>query len=59
MFLKTSVMESTNIFNMKNGCNVFCAKIIAWLTVVKESTNTLNFYISECGVDCSAEPGAK
>ena len=44
---------------MKKECNVSCVKIIAWLKVVKEGTNTLIFYIFVDGAEFSAESGAK
>ena len=34
---------------------VSCVKIIAWLAVVKEGTNTSIFYIFEYGVESGAE----
>ena len=43
------------VFEMKEGCKVSCVTIIGWLTVFKEVTNTLIFYISDYG----AEYGAK
>ena len=44
---------------MKKECNVSSVKIIAWLKVIKEGTNTLIFYIFVDGADFSAELGAK
>ena len=48
---------------MKKGCKVSCVKIINWLIVFKEGTDTLSLYIfdygAECGVQCSTESGAK
>ena len=46
-------------FEVKKECNVSCVKIIAWLKVVKEGTNTLIFYIFVDGAEFSAESGAK
>ena len=55
MFRKSSARESTFFFNMKEGCKVSCVTLIAWLIVFKEVTNTLFFYISDYGVEYSAE----
>ena len=52
---------------MKEGCKVSWVKMVAWLMVFKEGTNTLSFYIfdysaeygAEYGAECSAESGAK
>ena len=48
-------MESTFLFEMKEGCKVSCVTIIAWLIVFKEVTNTLIFYISGYGAKYGAE----
>ena len=55
MFLKASAMER-NFFEMKKGCKDFCVKTIACgQQLLSKGTNTLVFYIFECG----AEYGAK
>ena len=60
MFLESSTIESTFFsFEMKEKCNVSCVKTIVWLTVFKEGTSTLSFYIFDYGAECSAESGAK
>ena len=50
-------------FELKEGCKVTCVKIFTQSIVFKEGTNTLFFYIFECGAEygaeCSAEFGAK
>ena len=56
-------MKSAMFFKIKEGYKVSCVKIVTWSIVVKEGTNTLIFYIFECGAEYategSAEPGAK
>ena len=49
----------SSFFEIKKQCKVLCAKINVWSIIVKECTNTLIFYIFECGVECSAQSGAK
>ena len=52
---------------MKEECilwyKVSCVKMVVWLIVFKEGTNTQGFYIfdygAECGIECSDESGAK
>ena len=64
MFLKASVMESTNFYlEMKEKCEVLCLKLILSSIVALKGANILIFYIfeygAEYGAECSAEYGAE
>ena len=43
MFLKISVMESSNFFKMNEQCLLLSVKITAWLVVVKEGSEYASF----------------
>ena len=55
--------EHKFFLEMKEECEVFCAKVILWSIVAQKCNNILIFYIfkygAEYGAECSAESGAK
>ena len=60
MILKASPKKSANfLFEMKEGCKVFCLKLTVWSVVVQEATDILIFYIFEYGEEYGASCSAK
>ena len=55
--------ERKFLFEMKEGCKVFCIKLVLWSIVAQKGNNILIFYDfeygAEYGAECSAESGAK
>ena len=51
--------EHKAFFGMKEGCKVFCVKLVAWSIVAQKGSNIPIFNVFEYGRECSAESGAK
>ena len=61
MDVSKSICDGEHKFflEIKEGCKVFCVKLVLWSIVAQKGTNILFFHIFEFGAECSAESGAK
>ena len=65
MDVSKSICDGEHKFflEIKEGCKVFCVKLVSWSIVDQKGTNILFFHIfesgAEYGAECSAESGAK